>query len=57
MWILEVPLWHRLFGFDSSSGVNMGKVASVGEAKAKVLPFRYQFAAGAVAGVSEASHS
>jgi hypothetical protein len=35
----------------------MEKVASAErEAKAKALPFRYQFAAGAVAGVSEASH-
>jgi hypothetical protein len=68
MWILEVQLWHRIWdNLDRSSAVkdtigmtsttsNMEKGAGVeAEAKAKVLPFRYQFAAGAVAGVSEAS--
>jgi hypothetical protein len=61
MWILEVQLWHRLFvdtipGVKNMTSTKVEKVIDAGgDGKVAVLPFRYQFAAGAVAGISEAS--
>ena len=63
MWTFEVSQWHwsfvdtfsgvRNMTSSSASAITVGK--GDGGGKVAVLPFRYQFAAGAVAGISEAS--
>jgi hypothetical protein len=51
MWILEVALQHHLFMGSMASTTVQNKNEKL--EKRSVLPFRYQFAAGAVAGISE----
>jgi hypothetical protein len=51
VWILEGALQHQFFMGDMASTTVQNKNEK--PEKRGVLPFRYQFAAGAVAGISE----
>lgn len=54
MWILDVALQHHFCVGEMDSRAAQDEAAKL-QSKAAVLPFRYQFAAGAVAGISEVS--
>lgn len=56
MWILDVAQLHQVKLLRDSMATKIAeKVETAKQQKSKVLPFRYQFAAGAVAGISEVS--
>ena len=56
MWTLDVALQHYFCVGNMASKMEQKSESSKVE-KANVLPFRYQFAAGAVAGISEVKSS